>query len=116
MGTSVRWTIHERPTPDSRGALKTALRDVAHTCLGEANQIIPIEEGTLEATGTVQPSGGELATEIAYGTPYARYQHERTDLVHDPGREDHWLEKTVVRNAQRYADWVGAQVRARMGA
>lgn len=45
---------------------------------------VPVETGTL--LGTQEIKGSEDGTtSIKYGTPYARYQHERLDLRHEHG-------------------------------
>lgn len=110
----MHWTMVEvDPVGLARDGLHDGLVDVTHLCLAESNEIIPLEEGNLEGTGTAEVDG--LEGQVGYGTPYAVYQHERTDLRHDPGRYDHYLERTVLENSDRYADMIEAKVRERLG-
>jgi hypothetical protein len=93
-------------------AVEAALRGVGDNCLEEANRSIPIEEGILQDTGFVEVTRTATGSEgqVGYNTPYAVIQHEDPSLRHDPGREDHWLERTVDRNRDRYAAYVAEKV------
>lgn len=62
--------------------------------LGAANVHVPLEEGTLERSGTVSdPDQG--AVTVSYDTPYAVRQHEDLTYQHDPGRTAKWLENAM---------------------
>jgi len=94
-----------------RAAILEGLSEVAEDCLAEATTTVPLEEGTLSGTGDVSVDEAGLVAQVGYGTPYACYQHETVGLRHDPGREDHWLEKTVYRNTEKYTDHVARKAR-----
>lgn len=64
-------------------------RALEHT-LGEANRLVPLDEGTLERSGTVTVNGLEGA--ISYDTVYAVRQHEELTWRHLPGRSAKYLE------------------------
>lgn len=117
MGASVRFTyrLFFNPTDALRRATAPVLEEVADVALEEANRIIPLEEGIMQDSGSVEVDEQALEAQVAYSTPYAVKQHEDPTLRHDPGREDHWLEKTVERNRGRYADFIAQRVRARLG-
>jgi hypothetical protein len=96
---------------EMRGALADALGDVAETLLNDANRTVPIEEGTLERSGTASVDRAGLRSAVSYDTPYAVYQHEDPTLRHDPGRRDHWLEDTLNENRRRYLDYIAGKVK-----
>lgn len=98
-------------TGEIRKAAAEALRDIGDNCLEEANRIIPLEEGIMQDSGFVEVDATALEGQVAYSTPYAVKQHEDPTLTHDPGREDHWLEKTVDRNRAEYAEYMARKVR-----
>jgi hypothetical protein len=82
----------------------------------EADRTAPIEEGTLVRSRRVAQTGdGEVS--VGYGgaaSAYARYQHERTDLRHDPGRRAKWLQLTWVEQAPRFVATLGQLMRGRL--
>lgn len=58
----------------------------AMTHIGEVSaELVPIETAHLLSTQEIQGSE-DGTTSIKYGTPYARYQHERLDLRHEHGQ------------------------------
>jgi len=63
--------------------------------LGESNAVVPIEEGTLERSGTTSVDPAKLQAAVSYDTPYAVRQHEDLSLRHDPGRQAKYLENTM---------------------
>lgn len=117
MGASAQFTY--RLLVDAgdavRRALGPVLGQVADVALEEANRIIPLEEGIMQDSGFTEVDEAALTAQVAYATPYAVKQHEDPTLTHDPGREDHWLEKTVERNQSRYAAFIAQRVRERLG-
>lgn len=85
------------------GALERGLALGAEHVLGESNNRVPHEEGTLENSGSVSYESGKLRAAISYNTPYAAVQHEDMSLRHDNGREAKYLENAL--NAEK--DTVG---------
>lgn len=71
----------------------------AEYVLQVSNDHVPIEEGTLERSGTVTVDPVNLRAAIAYDTPYAVAQHEDLDAQHDPGRTAKYLENAM--NSER---------------
>lgn len=78
-----------------RAAVQRQLETEAELILGEADRIVPIEEGTLSRSGKVSASG--MQAQIGYGSgaaaPYAVKQHEDLTLRHDAGRSGKYLEQ-----------------------
>jgi hypothetical protein len=67
----------------------------AEHLLGVANEKVPIEENTLEKSGTVSTDPENFAAAVSYDTPYAARQHEDMTLRHDEGRTAKWLENAM---------------------
>lgn len=96
-----------------RAAANQAVVEVAEDVLAEINSrgLVPYEEGTLERSGEVVPVPSRVAAAITYDTPYARKQHEDRSLHHPRQGEDHWLERTLEGNADRYFEHIAASIR-----
>lgn len=71
-------------------------RALEHT-LGVSNRHVPLEEGTLERSGTATRTG--LNGSISYDTVYAVRQHEELTWKHLPGRTAKYLENAM--NSER---------------
>jgi hypothetical protein len=67
-------------------------RALEHT-LGVSNARVPLEEGTLERSGTVTRDG--LNGAISYDTAYSVRQHEELTWRHLPGRRAKYLESAI---------------------
>ncbi|MCG7524940.1 minor capsid protein [Streptomyces sp. OfavH-34-F] len=79
--------------------------------LERANRRVPIEEATLERSGTATVDEAALKGAIAYDTPYAVRQHEELDYQHDAGREAKWLERTLTEESEAIGEIIATQVR-----
>ena len=95
---SVRWYGH-KVSAEVKAAGIRGLRLAAEHVLEEANRTVPIEEGTLERSGTVSVDEQRGAAAVSYDTPYAVRQHEAMDFRHAPGRTAKYLERPL--NAER---------------
>jgi len=95
-----------------------ALTDGARELLRVANETIPIEEGTLQGSGTVIPATPrKLLATVGYGGEagaYAARQHEETTWRHDPGRRAKWLEMAAKEDGTRIMTWVAEQMRSEL--
>lgn len=62
--------------------------------LRKSNVHVPLQEGTLERSGTVEAEveGESAVAAISYNTPYAVAQHEDLTYRHDEGRNAKFLE------------------------
>lgn len=85
------------------------LRQAAEYVLEEANRTVPLEEGTLQGSGVVDVD--ETTAVVSYDTPYARRQHEDLTLTHANGRRAKWLERTVMEQGGRVADFIAERLR-----
>ncbi|MFD9853453.1 hypothetical protein ACFWXZ_14490 [[Kitasatospora] papulosa] len=72
---------------------------------------VPIEEATLERSGTATVDEEELTAAVAYDTPYAVRQHEDMGLRHDAGRTAKYLEQPLAEEAAVVGEIIAAQVR-----
>lgn len=72
---------------------------------------VPIEEKTLEQSGTVTVDEGKLRAAISYDTPYAVRQHEDLTLQHDDGRKAKYLEDPMRSEADTAMAIIAAQIR-----
>lgn len=77
-----------------RAAAVAAAEKFADLILGEAQRIVPLEEGTLAGTAdretTVTPQGVEIV--MFFATVYAARQHEELGYRHIAGRQAKYLE------------------------
>jgi hypothetical protein len=76
-----------------------------------ARRRVPIEEGTLERSGTASVDENSLTAGVSFDTPYAVRQHEDMTLRHDAGRSAKYLEGPVQEEAATVVRIVAAQVR-----
>lgn len=97
---SIRAVVHwdgEHVDQQASWAARRALKVAAEHVLQKSREVVPLEEGTLERSGVASAEGYTAA--VSYDTVYARYQHERLDLRHAPGRTAKYLEGPL--NAER---------------
>lgn len=109
----IKFTVDKRRIADQkvRRAAAAGLKDALEMLLGESNQVVPHEEGTLQRSGTVSVDSGRLIGAVSYDTPYAIRQHEDTRLRHDPGRHAKYLERTFNEHGDRAATHIAAVIR-----
>lgn len=93
----MRWQGHRLWTARGRSAASDGLRRALEHTLGESKKRVPLDEGTLERSGTVNVAGLEGA--ISYDTVYAVRQHEELTWRHLPGRTAKYLE--IPMNSER---------------
>lgn len=100
MGRGKAWKIDINPRAKDivGGAAARGLALAAEHVLGEANKKVPLEEGTLERSGSTSVDEDNLQAAISYDTPYAVKQHE-VPMEHNDGRTHKWLENAM--NAEK---------------
>ncbi|MEV7413566.1 hypothetical protein AB0O04_37830 [Streptomyces althioticus] len=76
-----------------------------------SRQRVPIEEGTLERSGTVTVDEAAPEGAVSYDTPYAVRQHEDMTLDHDDGRTAKYLEGPLHEENGVMTQIIAAQVR-----
>jgi hypothetical protein len=91
--------VNKGIAPAMRKAANRGVALAAEHVLGESRKLVPIEEATLERSGTVTTDPDNLQAAVSYDTPYAVRQHEDMTLQHDAGREAKYLETPL--NAER---------------
>ncbi|MGW3711348.1 minor capsid protein [Streptomyces albogriseolus] len=106
----VRWNGQALDRAAQQGALRGA-RLAAEHLLAESRDRVPIEEGTLERSGTVTVDEANLAAAVSYDTPYAVRQHEDMTLRHDAGRTAKYLERPFEEESTTMQAIIAAQVR-----
>lgn len=104
-----------RATASIRAAALAGLSDWAEYVLGEAVQQVPIEEGTLQNSGTTAVDEDTGTAYVGFGrgaaAPYAVIQHE-VPMRHDPGRKDHYLSDPAAQSAEVAGEIVARRIRA----
>jgi len=95
------------------GAARGLLLAAEHV-LGISNNVVPLDESTLQSSGTASVDEASLTAMVSYDTPYAVRQHEELRWRHAPGRTAKYLENSL--NAARgdVAAIIAAQVRRAM--
>ena len=83
----------------------------AEHVLQVSNTRVPIEEGTLERSGTASVDDDKLRAAVSYDTPYAVVQHEDMTLAHDAGRSAKYLEQAHVGERSTAADIIAREIR-----
>lgn len=121
-GLSLNWQFDQRDLARAVTARAAAegLEDAGEFLLEQANRSVPLEESTLQRSGTVSSSGrnGSLRTTlkvaVAYDTPYAARQHEDTRLRHDAGRRAKWLQLSLAENRDQILNFLAERLREAM--
>lgn len=113
--TGFRWTDDNRGqvTAEIHAAAGAAVDDALEHLLTEANKTVPLDESTLQRSGTVSREGTKGA--VSYDTPYAVVQHESLELKHPGGRRAKWLELTLIEQAAAVRQYLAAKMRERIG-
>lgn len=94
-----------------RAGLVTGLKKATEFVLGESRKVVPLEEGTLERSGTASVDSAELVGAVSYDTPYAVKQHEDLTLRHAPGRTAKYLESPMLEHRGTVQEIIAAEIR-----
>lgn len=106
----IRWNPQAATGHTRTGAARGVRLAVEHL-LQVSRARVPIEEGTLERSGTATIDEQELTGAVAYDTPYAVRQHEEMNYRHDAGRGPKYLEQPLNEEAATMQQIIAAQVR-----
>lgn len=100
------WKVSINPSAKSvlNGSANRGVALAAEHILGVSNKNVPIEEATLERSGTVSTDPGNFSAAVSYDTPYAVKQHEDMSLRHDNGRTAKYLENAMNSEVQAAAE------------
>ncbi|MCF2531749.1 minor capsid protein [Yinghuangia sp. KLBMP8922] len=93
------------------GAARGLLLGAEHV-LDESSRQVPLDEATLQRSGTVSVDEGTLTAAISYDQPYAVRQHEDLSLNHPmPGRNAKYLERPLIAEAGTVGEIIAAETR-----
>lgn len=115
MAKSWTLTVNGDVVRQSRAGAVKGLRLATEHVLQVSRTMVPIEEGTLERSGTASVDEGNLRGAISYDTPYAVVQHEDMSLQHDAGRRAKYLESAMNSEAGTCGEIIARAVRAELG-
>lgn len=87
----------------------------AEHVLQVSRTMVPIEEGTLERSGSASVDGDRLRAAVSYDTPYAVVQHEDLTMQHDSGRTAKYLERAMNSESDVIAELIAREVRRELG-
>lgn len=82
----------DRLAQATRAQVEGGLQLAAEHVLARATELVPIEEGTLQRSGTVSIDAMGTTAAVSYDTPYAARQHEELTWHHKDGRQAKFLE------------------------
>lgn len=97
-------SINPRAKDILNGSANRGVALAAEHILGESKKRVPIEEATLERSGTVSTDPGTFTAAVSFDTPYAVKQHEDMTLRHDRGRSAKYLEGAMNSEVQAAAE------------
>lgn len=115
MAKSWTLTIDGDVARRSKAGAARGLRLAAEHGLQVSRTRVPIEEGTLERSGTASVDSDRLRAAISYDTPYAVVQHEDMSLQHDAGRSAKFLETAMNSERRTFAEIIAREVRKGIG-
>ncbi|MEU4332331.1 hypothetical protein [Nonomuraea dietziae] len=92
------------------GAVK-GLKVAMEHLLQVSREEVPLEEGTLERSGTTSVDASSLTGAVSYDTVYAVIQHERLDFKHDAGRKAKYLEDPFDAEQETMQELIAAEIR-----
>lgn len=108
----------KRAGKEIRKGAADGLGEWAEYVLQEADQLVPIEEGTLSRSGATEVDRDNLKAAVGYGkggaAAYARRQHEEMDWHHDQGRQAKFLEQPAVASGPVGEQLIGNAIRRRL--
>ncbi|MGW6481321.1 hypothetical protein ACWGDS_26070 [Streptomyces sp. NPDC055059] len=97
-----------------RAAAVRGLYLAAEHVLARSTEVVPLDEGPLQHSGTASVDEGSLRAAVSYDTPYAVRQHEELDYRHAPGRQAKYLEGPLNAASGDVAQIIAAQIRRAM--
>lgn len=97
------------------GGRSKGLRLGAEHLLGASRAVVPIDEATLERSGTATVDEAQGKAAVSYDTVYAVKQHEELDWQHDAGRTAKYLERPMHEEAEAIRGIIAAEARKALG-
>jgi len=109
----------EAAAKEMREGAADGLEEWAEYVLQQSSQLVPIEEGTLQNSGTVEVDRADLKAAVGYGNggarDYAVRQHEDLSLRHDSGRSGKYLERPAMQSRAVGEQIIGDAIKRRLG-
>ncbi|MER7801255.1 hypothetical protein ABTX71_13080 [Streptomyces parvulus] len=106
--------LHFDGAPAARALRDAAGRGVflaAEHVLGLSNDVVPLDEGYLQSTGTASVDEPSLTGMVSFDGPYAVRQHEELTWRHAPGRTAKYLENSLNSAGPEVAALIAAELR-----
>lgn len=103
-----------RALNEIQGASREAIQECTFDLLGKAVDLAPIETGDLKGSGSAhvfEDRDGTVNGIVAFGSVYARYQHEGLHFRHPQGGQARYLAQPFEENADRYIQKIKDSVR-----
>jgi hypothetical protein len=85
-----------------------ALMEMGDGLLSASSKEVPHDEGTLQASGVVEPVRDGV--EVGYHTPYAARLHEHPEYRFQKGRKGKYLEDPLKHNLSRWLSIYAAEL------
>lgn len=98
-------------TAKVRAAAARGLGKAAEHLLGEARNLVPLEEGTLSDSGVASVDEDALTAAVSFDTPYAVPVHENLTARHDAGRQAKYLETPLEGERDTMLELVAVEVK-----
>lgn len=107
---TVKHSTRRASAAEKAGAAEGLARAADHL-LAASRVLVPLEDGTLEQSGTASVNRARLEADVSYDTPYAVRQHEDLDYRHDQGRTAKYLEGPAGAEQAAMAAIIAAELR-----
>lgn len=114
QSVSIKWK-GDVATKAAREAAAKGLKLATEHVLQVSRTKVPLEEGTLERSGTAVVDEANLLGAVTYDTPYAVRQHEDLTLRHAGGRTAKYLEGPLHQEAETVQQIIGAEIKKAIG-
>ncbi|WP_394434510.1 minor capsid protein [Streptomyces sp. SGAir0957] len=111
---ALTFRLHFNGAPAERAIRQAAahgLQLAAEHVLTESQDVVPLDEGELQRSGTATVDEGDLTAAVSYDTRYAVRQHEELDFQHAPGRQAKYLEQPLNANRGPVQRIIAAEIR-----
>jgi hypothetical protein len=101
-------------TAKKLAAARQGMDEFGEVVIGHAQQLTPVDKGTLQGSGTTEPAEsaeGGLTKLIGFNTEYAAAVHENLEANHKVGQAK-FLEAAMTEDAPKMAPYVAAKMAA----
>lgn len=100
-------------TPEIEAGVVRGMNLAAERLLTLSTAVAPIDQGTLIASGQVEPATNiDDGAAVVYDTPYAARLHEHPEYQFQNGRQGKYLEEPAVQNRKELGDIIRREARS----